>query len=112
VLGQAHLPGLVGQVLAVAAEQGGAPAEAIDRAATTLRDRAALRAERIAHASSARLSTRVMTVLPIGFTALVAATHPGVRAVLLTTQIGWACLGIGLALNLTGRAWAKRVSGA
>lgn len=103
---------LVAQVLAVAAEHGGAPAEAIDRAASTLRERSALRAERIAQAASARLSTRVMTVLPVGFTALVAAGDPSVRTVLLRTPIGWTCVALGLALNLLGRAWARRAMAA
>ncbi len=99
---------LVSQVLAVAAEHGGSPAEAVDRAAATLRERSALHAERVAQAASARLSTRVMTVLPVGFTAVVATTDPAVREVLFATPIGWTCLALGLALNLAGRAWAKR----
>lgn len=100
---------LVAHVLAVAADHGGAPAEAIDRAASTLRERAALRAERHAQSASARLSTRVMTALPVAFTGFVAATDPDVRHVLLRTPIGWGCLATGLALNLAGRAWARRL---
>lgn len=103
---------LVVQVLGVAAEYGGAPAEAIDRAAATLRERAALRAERAAQAASARISTRVMTVLPFGFTGFVAASDADVREVLFRTPVGWACLTVGAALNLTGRAWARRAVGA
>ena len=99
---------LVVNVLAVAAEHGGAQAEAIDRAAATLRERAALRAERLAQAASARLSTRVMTVLPFAFTGFVAATDADVRHVLFRTSIGWTCLAVGVALNLAGRSWAKR----
>ena len=99
---------LVTQVLAVAAEHGGSQAEAIDRAAATLRERRALRAERQAQAASARLSTRVMTVLPFAFTGFVAATDADVRDVLLRTPVGWSCLAIGAALNLAGRAWARR----
>jgi tight adherence protein B len=99
---------LVTQVLAVAAEHGGSQAEAIDRAAATLRERRALRGERRAQAASARLSTRVMTVLPFAFTGFVAATDADVRHVLVGTPVGWSCLAIGAALNLAGRAWAKR----
>ena len=99
---------LVVNVLAVAAEHGGSQAEAIDRAAATLRERAALRAERHAQAASARLSTRVMTVLPFAFTGFVASTDADVRDVLFRTPIGWTCLTIGVALNLAGRMWAKR----
>jgi len=112
--GAAHPPvhadvAFVGQVLAVAAEHGGAPAEAIDRAAATLRERAALRAERSAQAASARLSTQVMTVLPLAFTAVVATSDPAVRDVLLGTPLGWTCLTVGAGLNLVGRVWARRV---
>jgi tight adherence protein B len=99
---------LVIQVLAVAAEHGGSQAEAIDRAAATLRERAALRAERQAQAASARLSTRVMTVLPFAFTGVVAASDADVRDVLVRTPVGWTCLTLGIALNVAGRAWAKR----
>lgn len=99
---------LVVQVLAVAAEHGGSQAEAIDRAATTLRERRALRAERQAQAASARLSTRVMTVLPFAFTGFVATTDADVRHVLVRTPVGWTCLTVGIALNVAGRAWAKR----
>jgi tight adherence protein B len=99
---------LVTQVLAVAAEHGGSQAEAIDRAAATLRERRALRAERRAQAASARLSTRVMTVLPFGFTGFVAATDADVRHVLVGTPVGWWCLAVGVALNLAGRRWAER----
>lgn len=99
---------LVVQVLAVAAEHGGSQAEAIDRAATTLRERRALRAERQAQAASARLSTRVMTVLPFAFTGFVATTDADVRHVLVRTPVGWTCLTVGIALNVAGRAWAER----
>lgn len=99
---------LVVNVLGVAAEHGGSQAEAIDRAAATLRERAALRAERHAQAASARLSTRVMTVLPFAFTGFVASTDADVRHVLFRTPVGWTCLTIGVALNLAGRMWAMR----
>jgi tight adherence protein B len=102
---------LVAQVLGVVAEHGGSQAEAIDRAATTLRERDALWAERSAQAASARLSTRVMTVLPIGFTGVIAATDPDVRRVLFRTPIGWSCIALGLGLNLLGRTWARRAVG-
>jgi tight adherence protein B len=73
-----------------------------------LRERLALRAERQAQAASARLSTRVMTVLPFAFTGFVAVTDADVRGVLLHTPVGWTCLTVGVALNVAGRAWAKR----
>lgn len=99
---------LVLQVLGVAAEHGGAPAETIDRAAATVRERAALRAERHSQAASARLSGRVMTTLPFAFTGFVAATDADVRRILVATPLGWTCLATGLALNLAGRAWTAR----
>src|SRR5690606_8523802 len=75
VAGSSDPDGLLAvQVLAVAAEHGGPQAEAIDRAASTLRERQALRAERLAQGASARISTRVMTVLPFGFMGFVAST--------------------------------------
>ena len=49
-----------------------------------------------------------MTVLPFAFTGFVAISDADVRDVLLRTPVGWACLTIGIALNVAGHAWAKR----
>ncbi len=99
-------------MLAVAALHGGPSAEALDRTAATLRERAALAEETDGHAASGRLSATVLTLVPLAFTALSITVDDRVRQVLLATPIGWACLVIGLSLNLTGRRWMNRIVGA
>jgi tight adherence protein B len=95
-------------VIAAASDVGGSTAPAIDRVATTLRQRAADRAERRAQAAQARLSAHVMTAVPLSMLGLLLATDDDVRAV-TTTQAGATCLVAGLALNAGGWWWMRRI---
>lgn len=99
----------VSTVLMIAADHGGPSAEALDRAATTLRDQAALVADARTHAAPARLSATVLTVAPLGFSALAAGLDHDVRQVLVTTPVGWICAATGTALAIAGRRWMTRL---
>jgi tight adherence protein B len=88
-------------VLALCAEQGGNVSESLDRAAATLRERHGVRLERRAHSAQARLSARVLTVVPIAFASWTLATTPTVRA-FTVTPAGLACLALGAAANVAG----------
>lgn len=94
-------------VLRACAGVGGSPAEPLDRAAATLRARAADAAERRTHSAQARASALVMTVLPIAMLALLTAASPAVRNQVVTPA-GALVAGLGLALNLAGWAWMRR----
>lgn len=96
-------------VLRTAAGHGGASAEALDRAASTLRQHAALAADAHTQAAPARLSATMLTISPIAFSAGAAVLDAEVRRVLLATPVGWICATAGLALSLAGRRWMTRL---
>ena len=94
-------------VLDLCARQGGNISESLDRAAATLRERETARLEREAQSAQARLSARVLTVVPILFAAWTLATSPTVRA-FTTTPAGVAFAAAGIAANVTGWRWMRR----
>jgi Flp pilus assembly protein TadB len=100
------------QSLAAAAAGGTGTAHALERAAWVLRERHVVREERRVHAAQAVLSARVMSWMPIGFGAIMLLTSPSVRKVVLFSPLGLVCVVIGVALNLIGRRWMGRITGA
>ena len=90
------------------AVNGGPPAEPLDRAASTLRGRAADAAERRTHSAQARLSAIVMTVLPLAMLALLLATSAPTRTA-ATSGTGVAVIAIGGTLNVAGWRWMRRI---
>ncbi len=101
--------GLLAPVLVATAELGG-PATSIDRVASTLLGRAAERDERRTASAQARLSARVLTILPLAVLAVLAATEPAIRSALLTPA-GLICVTAGLAANGLGAWWMHRLIG-
>lgn len=99
------------RALAATARLGGPIAATLDEAAAVLRERAAARAERRAHGSQARLSARVLTVVPLGFGAWSALVSQQTRNVYLSSVAGATCAFCGLMLNLVGWQWMKRILG-
>ena len=99
---------LVRSVLLACATVGGSAAEPLDRAAATLRARAADLEERAAQSAQARLSARVMTLLPVGALAFLVVGDPGVRAV-VTSPTGVALLSLGGVANVAGWWWMGRI---
>jgi len=97
-------------VLRACAAHGGPPGEPLDRAAATLRGRAADRAERRTHSAQARLSAVVMTWLPIAMLLVLLTTSASVRAA-VARPTGGAVLVLGGALNLIGWRWMRRIIG-
>ena len=100
------------QALRATAHLGGPIAATLDEAAAVLRERAAARAERRAHGAQARLSARVLTIVPVGFAAWSATASQQTRAVYLSTAAGSICAAGGLMLNVLGWRWMKRILGA
>jgi len=101
---------LTAAVLATAARLGGSPAAAIDRTAATLRQRSADRDERLVQSAQARLSAHVLTVLPVAILGVLLVTDADVRTA-VTAPVGAACVTVGLALNVVGWYWMRRVVG-
>ena len=99
------------QALSATAHLGGPIAATLDEAAAVLRERAAARAERRAHGSQARLSARVLTVVPVVFAVWSAVASQRTRDVYISTAAGGISASVGLALNLAGWQWMKRIIG-
>lgn len=87
---------------------GGAQALALDSAAALLRERHAVAMERAAHSAQARLSARVMTIVPVAFTAWVLLTNAEARTA-MATPLGSAALAAGVLLNVSGWLWMQRI---
>ncbi|MFZ9385065.1 MAG: type II secretion system F family protein [Ilumatobacteraceae bacterium] len=96
-------------VIALAAEHGGDPVAHIEALETTLRERRHARDERRSQASTALASARFLTILPIVCSVWICLDDPSVRDVLLNSPIGYACLTIGVFLNVIGRRWVTRL---
>lgn len=96
-------------MVALAAEHGGDPVAHIDALESTLRERRHSRDERRSQASTALASTRFLTVLPIVCGVWICLDDQSVREVLLGSPLGYACLTIGLVLNIIGRRWVTRL---
>jgi tight adherence protein B len=97
-------------VLRTCADLGGPAAQPLDRAASTLRARAADLAERQVHSAQARLSAMVLTLLPGFALALLVVTSTDIRAA-VTGPAGMACVGAGTTLNALGWWWMWRIIG-
>ncbi|CAN5802952.1 hypothetical protein BH24ACT2_BH24ACT2_19330 [soil metagenome] len=110
--GRRPLPGvhLAVSALALGAETGGAHARAIDGVAATLRSRLGVVREVRALSSQARLSGVVITLAPLGFSALAAATDERTAGFLLRTPLGLFCLAAGLLLDAAAALWMVRLS--
>ncbi len=96
---------------AVAATMGGRSATALDGLATSLREHRSAAAEARALSAQARLSAIVVGAAPVGYLALSAVIDPGSVDVLVGTPVGRACLVAGLALELLGLVWMRRIVG-
>ena len=99
------------QALSATARMGGPVAATLDEAASVLRERGAARAERRAHSAQARLSARVMTIVPLAFAAWNAVGSDSSRHFYLGSVVGGGCATAGLMLNLAGWWWMNRIIG-
>lgn len=99
---------LVMTVLLAVARHGGSAAEPVDRAAATLRGRAADEADRAAQSAQARMSAVVMTLLPIGMLGVMVVTSPSVRDI-LSTPLGAGIVVAGAGFNGVGWVWMRHI---
>jgi tight adherence protein B len=103
--------GLVGPVLQACAELGGPAALPLERTAAVLHGRAAADAERRTASAQARLSARVLTLLPVGTLAVLVLAESATREA-LGTPAGIACVTAGGVCNVAGWWWMRRIIGA
>jgi tight adherence protein B len=106
---QAATDELVLQALRACHRGGGPAVVALERAAAVLRERRAWRAERVAQSAQARLSARILTILPraVGLWAVV--TSPRVRAAYVSNPVPLVAAAAGVALDLCGLWWMRRI---
>jgi tight adherence protein B len=102
--------GLAFTVLRSCARFGGPAAIPLERAAVTLRARAAVVAEQRAQSAQAQLSARVLTLVPIALLGLLVVTDSKVRAA-LGTPAGLVVVVLGGLVNAAGALWMRRIIG-
>ena len=100
---------IVEHTIAASLRLGGAVAPALDAAAAVLRERSASAAEAAAHSAQARLSALVLTLVPVGFAMFGIIASQRTRAAYVHSSIGLACATVGMALNVTGWWWMRRI---
>lgn len=100
---------LAGASLTLAAAVGGPGADAVEAAAASLRERSAIEAEVDALSVQAKLSAGILSVAPLGFAVLLVSLDPTSARFLLATPAGWACIGVGLLLDVVGAWWMHRL---
>ena len=103
---------VVMQALACAATVGGQVAATLDAAAVLLRERAALAADARSHSAQARLSARVLTLVPLAFAVWGVVGSSSTRHAYLSSGVGLGCVLAGIALNSFGWLWMRRIIGA
>jgi tight adherence protein B len=97
------------QALRAAHAAGGSRVDALERAADVLRERRAWRHERRAQSAQARLSARVLTLLPVAFAAWGIATDGRLRAAYAVSPLPGVCTACGLLLDVAGWWWMRRL---
>ncbi|WP_420451568.1 type II secretion system F family protein [Ilumatobacter sp.] len=95
-------------VLGSVAAVGGSSTAPLERVAAAMRQHASDDLERSAQSAQARLSARVLTVVPVGVLAILVAADHDVRRV-LTSATGFGVVALGLALDATGAWWMRRI---
>ena len=93
-------------VIAAARSLGGPVAPTLDAAAALLRERIVIRAEAAVHSAQARLSARVLTLVPLVFCGWSILTSASFRRA-WGSPIGLTCAAAGGACNLVGWWWMR-----
>jgi tight adherence protein B len=95
--------------LAIALEQGGSAARAVDDVAHSVRASHDLAAEAKGLATHARASALLVAALPVAFLVIAAGIDPPSVGFLVATPLGRMCLVAGLALDAAGWWWMRRI---
>lgn len=103
---------LVAAALVLAAETGGATAQAVEGVAATLRRRQSAAEEALALSAQARASAVVLASAPVAVCAFTVVSGGPSARFLLGTSVGGVCLAAGLALDVVGWWWMTKLMGA
>lgn len=101
---------LAARTLSVASNGGYGVANTLEKSASILREREHIEQERQAQTAQIRLSTSVLSWIPLAICSWVIARQPHTRTLLLHSPLGLLIIVIGLLLNIVGRKWFERIA--
>jgi tight adherence protein B len=101
---------LATRTLSVASNGGYGIVGALEKSASILREREYVAHERRAQTAQIRLSTAVLSWIPLVICAWVITRQSPTRTFLLHTPLGLLCIVVGLLLNIAGRKWIARIA--
>jgi tight adherence protein B len=101
---------LATRTLSVASNGGYGIVGALEKSASILREREHIAHERRAQTAQIRLSTAVLSWIPLVICAWVITRQSHTRTFLLHTPLGLLCIAFGLLFNIAGRRWITRIA--
>jgi tight adherence protein B len=101
---------LAARTLAVASNGGYGIANTLEKSASILREREHIALERRAQTAQIRLSTSVLSWIPLVICIWVITRQSHTRTFLLSTPLGLMCIAVGLLFNIAGRNWIARIA--
>ena len=101
---------LATRTLSVASNGGYGVANTLEKSASILREREHIAHERQAQTAQIRLSTSVLSWIPLAICAWVITQQSHTRTFLLHSPLGLLCIAVGLLLNIAGRKWIARIA--
>jgi tight adherence protein B len=101
---------LATRTLSVASNGGYGIANTLEKSASILREREHLALERRAQTAQIRLSTSVLSWIPLVICVWAITQQSNTRTFLLSTPLGLLCIAVGLLFNIAGRKWIARIA--
>jgi tight adherence protein B len=101
---------LATRTLSVASNGGYGVANTLEKSASILREREHIALERRAQTAQIRLSTSVLSWIPLVICMWVITRQSHTRTFLLSTPLGLMCVAVGLLFNIAGRNWIARIA--
>ena len=101
---------LATRTLSVASNGGYGIVNALEKSASILREREHVALERRAQTAQIRLSTAVLSWIPLVICAWVITRQSHTRTFLLHSPLGLLCIALGLLFNIAGRNWISRIA--
>jgi tight adherence protein B len=101
---------LATRTLSVASNGSYGIANTLEKSASILREREHLALERRAQTAQIRLSTSVLSWIPLAICIWVITQQSNTRTFLLSTPLGLLCIAVGLLFNIAGRKWIARIA--
>jgi tight adherence protein B len=101
---------LATRTLSVASNGGYGIANTLGKSASILREREHIALERRAQTAQIRLSTSVLSWIPLVICVWAVTRQSHTRTFLLHTPLGLMCIAVGLLFNIAGRNWIARIA--